>query len=84
MFNISKFLDKFFKNIESIDLYKKQILEIIKKETQLDIPNKDIEIKNNIVYLKTSSAISNKIFIYKSKILEEINEIIPIKIIDIR
>ncbi|MCX6701858.1 MAG: hypothetical protein NTX96_01525 [Candidatus Zambryskibacteria bacterium] len=85
MFNISLFLEKFSKNIQSVEIYKKQILDIIEKYTQIKISPKEIEIKNYIIYLKTSPAILNKIFIYKNKILEEIIQSIPnLKIVDIR
>ena len=46
MFNIEKFLKKFSKNIEATEVYIKQILEIIEKQTQLKLPIEVIEIKN--------------------------------------
>ena len=84
MFNISSFLDKFSKNLKSSELYKKQILEIVEKQTQINIPPEEMEIKDYIVYVKSSPAVKNKIFIYKNKILEDINMTIPIKIVDMR
>lgn len=84
MFNIQRYLEKFSKNIKSIEIYKKQILEIIEKNAQISIPSNEIEIKNYIVYIKSSPAVKNKLFIYKNKILEEISVSLPTKIIDIR
>ena len=83
MFNISSFLEKFSKNISNIESNKTKILEIIKKHTNLNLLPKEIEIKNYIVYIKSSPIIKNKIFIYKNKILEEVS-ILLIKITDIR
>jgi len=85
MFNIKNYLEKFSKSIHSSEYQKRQIIEIIKKHTQINIFPNDIEIKNYTVCLKTSPGISNKIFIYKSKILEEISSSIPnLKVVDIR
>ena len=84
MFNISSFLEKFSKNLKSSELYKKQILEIVEKQTQINLRPEEIEIKNFVVYIKSSPAVKNKIFIYKNKILEDINMTIPIKIVDMR
>ena len=84
MFNISKFVGKFSKNIKSIETDKQKILEIIEKNTQIKILPKEIEIKDYIVYVKSTPAIKNKLFIYKEKILEDISLSLPTKIVDIR
>ena len=85
MFNISSFLDKFSKNIKLAEVSKEQILKIIEKQTQIKLSPKQIEIKNYIICTLVSPAVKNKIFIYKNKILEDINNSIPdIKIVDIR
>ena len=84
MFNIEKFLEKFSKNIKSIEIYKKQISEIILNQTQINILPEDIEIKNNTIYTSSSPAVLNKIFIHKNKILEEIGKSLLIKIVDIK
>jgi hypothetical protein len=85
MFNISSFLQKFSQNIFSLEEQKKQISEIIEKHTQINFPKEAIEIKNYIIYLKTSPATANKVFIYKNKILEEISQQIPnLKITNIK
>jgi len=85
MFNIKDYLEKFSKSIHSSEDQKRQIIEIIKKHTQIDISPDNIEIKNYTVYLKTSPGVSNKIFINKEKILGEISSSAPsLKIVDIR
>ena len=84
MFNISSFLEKFSKNIQNTELHKEKILEIIEKQTQIKISPQDLEIKDYIIFIKSSPAIKNKIFIFKNKILEEISVSVPVKIIDIK
>lgn len=85
MFNIEKYLEKFSKNIHSSKLQKECILGVIKKYTQIQLSPDEIEIKNYIVHTKTSPAVLNKIFIYKSKILEDIALQTPnFKIVDIK
>ena len=83
MFNISSFLNKLSKDINLAELNKKQILEIINKQTELNLPEKSVEIKNNVIYLKTFPAARNKIFIEKNKIIDQISKL-SIKIVDIR
>ncbi len=84
MFNIEKYLQKFSKNVADIELYKKQISESIEKHTQINISTSDVEIKNYIVYVNSSPAVKNKLFIYKEKILEDITNSVSIKIVDIK
>jgi hypothetical protein len=85
MFNIEKYLEKFSKNIHSSSLQKECVLRVIKKYTQIQLSPDEIEVKNYIVYIKTSPAVLNKIFIYKSKILEDIALQTPsLKIVDTR
>ncbi len=85
MFNINFFLEKFSKNLSSLEIQKKQIVEIIEKYIHTDILPSDIEIKNYVIYTKSSPALKNKIFIYKNKILEDVVSFVPdLKIIDIK
>ncbi len=84
MFNIEKYLEKFSKEFKTAELHKGKILEIIEKHTQLYILPKNLEIKDGIIRINESPAVKNKLFIYKSQILEEIATSVPIKIIDIK
>ncbi len=84
MFNISDFLDKISKKLKSQEIYKKGILEIIERNTNIKISNDDLEIKDYIVYIKSSPAVKNKIFISKESLINEINNTLGIKITDIR
>lgn len=84
MFNISSFLEKVSKNILSSSLQKKQIIEVIKKETGVEVSEADIELRECVLYIKSSPALKNKLFIQKSKILEELSGQSNTKIIDIK
>ena len=84
MFNIEKFLEKFSRNIKNVEIYRKQVLEIIKKQTNIELGLNLIEIRNNIIYIKSNPVVLNKIFIYKKQILEDISVSLSIKIVDIR
>ena len=84
MFNISLFLEKFSKNIQSGQSNKIKIIEIIKKHTQVELSIKSLEIKNTTVYITASPSVKNKLFIYKNKILEEVTKSVSIKITNMR
>lgn len=84
MFNIEKFLEKFGKNLRSAEEDKQRILEIVEKHTHIKIPVEQVEIKNFVLNLHGSAAVSNRVFIGKSKILEEIAHSTSVKIVDIK
>lgn len=84
MFNISSFLEKVSKNIKSKDFYNDKVLEVLNTDLGTQIKIEDIEIKENILYIKTSSSIKNKIFILKNKILDHIELQTKLKLTDIR
>ncbi len=85
MFNIQGFLDRFYKNINSAENDKKQILEILEKHTGIKFFLTDVEIKNYVIYIKSTPASLNKVFIHKRNILESVSVFLPNqKIIDIK
>ena len=85
MFNLSKYLEGFSKKVSASDSHKKTIIEILAKNTGLNLSSENIEIKENTIYIKDSPAIKNKIFINKKSILDDTTLLLPdIKIIDIR
>lgn len=84
MLNISHFLEKFSKKIESLDSYNRQIIEIIKNETGLDISPNNLEVKNCTVYINSTPGVKNKLFIYKESIIREIGLVTSVKVIDIK
>ena len=84
MFNINNYLNKFSNSIFSAEEKKKQLIQIIKKYTNIDFLKNDIEIKNNIIFLKASPILKNKIFINKKIILENITLTVSNNILDIK
>jgi len=85
MLNIQGYLGKFSKRLNDLTHQKTQIVGIIEKYTQIIVLPEEIEMKDYVIYLKSSSAVSNKVFIYKNRILEEISMLLPdLKIFDIK
>lgn len=84
MFNIKKYLDKFSKDLSSIESNKQEVLRVIEKSIGVEVPSDSIEIKDYTVIVSASPAVKNKIFIYKSKILEEIKNNLGLQIVDIK
>jgi hypothetical protein len=83
MFNIGKFLEKLSGDIQTSEQDKKQISIIVKKHTGLDVSYTLFDIKGFVVYIKTSPAIKNLIFINKKAILDDIASNTKHKITDI-
>ena len=84
MFNIERFLQKFSKGVQSAEFQKEKIIEIIKKNTQIELTKNDLEIKEYVLMIKSSPAVKNKLFISKNKILEDCNNLTEMKLVDIR
>jgi len=84
MFNISSLLEKFSKNLINKEYDKKQLLIIINTETGILIEPENLEFKNDIIYIKSSPGVKNKIFILKNKIIEEIKLKTALQIVDIK
>lgn len=84
MFNISSFLEKISKNLKSNDLHKEDIIILIKEITNITLNKEDLEYKEGVLYIKSSPAVKNIIFINKSNILDKINSNPSQKIVDIR
>lgn len=84
MFNISNYLNKITKKIHSEEDCNRNILSVVNMVTGLNIGLNNVEIKNYILYINTNFSAKNKIFINKSKIISEINQLSSEKIVDIR
>ncbi len=84
MLNISKYLEKIKKNLNSGEVINSTIVEIINRNTGLGIKVGDFELRNNQILLKISPLAKNKIFIFKEKIKNEIEKETAIKNVDIR
>ena len=83
MFNISSFLDKFSKNLNSQEDSLKVITDVILNKTNIVCLPESIKIQNNTLFLDVSPGVKNKIFMNKQGILEGLAHTTP-KIIDIR
>ena len=68
MFNISNFLEKFLKLDRDNILKQVVIVEIIKKETKIELEKENIEIKGEQIKIKTNPVIRNEIFMHKTEI----------------
>jgi len=75
MFNISSFLEKISKNLKNNQINKNQIIEILNKKINIYLKEEDIEVKNCILFINTSPAVKNKIFINKESLLFDLNKI---------
>ncbi|MSR73393.1 hypothetical protein EXS61_02215 [Candidatus Parcubacteria bacterium] len=84
MENAGSFLQRFKKILFSQGARVDLAIEAIKKVTGTDILAKDISIRNDVLFVSTSSALKNTIFLKKKAILEKINEDASGKIFDIR
>ncbi len=74
MFNIDNFLIK-FKNLTNKDKIIKDIFsKIVLNILNIKINNKDIYIKKDILYIKTSSINKNEIFLNKSLLIKEVKK----------
>ena len=87
MKGIRLFLDR-FRNLTPPDQFiKKECISVIKNRLNVEIKKEDISIKNNIIYINTSSTIKSELFIKKEDLLKELSECISKynrNIIDIR
>ena len=78
---VSKFLDRYAKNIDKSKLVKGEIVKIISQKVGIEINSKQIELKNKNLILKTSPKIKLTILLNKKSILEEIENIFNEKIV---
>lgn len=85
MFSLNIFLEK-FKNITPPDEAIRLLLaEMVKEETGIEVSKKNISIRNNIAYIKTTPIYKNEIYIQKGKIILKIKEsFVGKNIIDIK
>ncbi len=84
MNNILDSLNKFKELLNAPKIKKQKILEIINKESNLNLTEENITIDKRIIYIKGSPILKNNIFMKKKGILEslkgEMKELAPIDI----
>lgn len=71
MINISNFLDKFRILEKNKTVLKEKILEKIEKHSKVVLKKEDIEIKNSVIFVKSSPIKRAEIFFKKQDILED-------------
>lgn len=77
---LQSFLERFQRVFTYPEQIKKPILECIEKITKIKLTEKDIEIKEGIMYLKSQHpAIKNEIFMRKNLILSELKILLTSK-----
>ncbi len=74
MIEIKDLLLRFSHLLHSEEVKKESIRNIISETIGIQIPLKDITIKNNTVFLNIKPVYKNKIFIKKEQILSKIEE----------
>lgn len=85
MLNIKNYLEKFIKDVNSTELHKEQILNIIRENSEVQLSAKDIEIKDYILRVRSSPCVKNKLFVCKNRILNDISALAPdLKVVDIK
>lgn len=72
MFDINRFLDKFKGQVKEGNSNIENIIIVLKKHTNLDFKKEDLEVKNGVLYIKTTPTKKNLIFIKKHLILEDL------------
>lgn len=67
--HIAHFLEK-FKNVGFKEfLFKEVVVEIVKKECNVPLSKEDVVLKNGTLFIKTSPAARNLIFIKKDRLI---------------
>ncbi|MBU6430856.1 MAG: hypothetical protein KGJ58_01050 [Patescibacteria group bacterium] len=74
MFNVSIYLDKFKTISSKKDFFKESVAISLKKNLEIDIDKKNIEIRNSILYLKINPTVKNELFMKKKYIIDELKE----------
>ncbi len=74
MFNIEQYLKKFSSQIQDTFLHKEKVSMAIAEMVGIEISKKEIEIKHNVVLLRTRPIIKNEILLKKKAILEKLQE----------
>jgi len=73
--HIKDYLNKFKEILFSKEEIYKIIGDIIEKNISIRVEQKNISIKSNIIYIKTSPVVHNEILIHKEKILKDLSQL---------
>jgi hypothetical protein len=72
MNNLQNFLHKFLDKVKSPAVFKKQIIEIIKTTTSIQLDEKELSFKDHLMIVTSSPSIRNELFMRKRAILKEL------------
>lgn len=72
MNNLGEYLEKFKKFLSGPKLQREEVLKAIKKVAGIELAEGDIEIKEGTVYVASSPAVRNELFMRKANILAEL------------
>ncbi len=81
--NIKNFLEEYRKRIGIFDEERKQICEAIFRASGISLSESQITTKRGVLEIKTDSVTRAEIFLYKTRILEELQKATSKKIAEI-
>lgn len=69
---IKLYLDRFIKLDQSHQLFKKNLLAVIKQHTGIDLADKDVEFRGAVVYIRSHPIVRGEIYLKRSLILTDL------------
>jgi len=85
MFNISQYLERFTRITPPDSEVRSCAEKVIQQQCGISVPQKNITVQNNILYIKTSPAVKSSVFVKKHILLAQIQEELGTRaVIDIR
>ncbi len=79
MNNLSHYLEKFKLILSAPGALKKPVINAILLITTITLTEKEVEVKDSIIYLKTHPLVKNEIYMKKSLILKELQALLGAK-----
>jgi hypothetical protein len=79
MINLSAYLEKFKLILTAPGAVKKPVISSILTHTGIELTEKELEIKESVIYLKTHPAVKGEVYMKKSLILKELQTLLGAK-----
>ena len=79
MNSLGDFLDRFKSLLLAPGAVKKPIIQTINKFAQVELTEKEVDIREGIIYIKTHPLVKNEIFMRKASILKELEAFLGAK-----
>ena len=79
MNNLGGFLEKFKNLLGTSKFQKDAVISMIESVVKIKLQDKEIDIKDFVVYIKASPAVRGEIFMRKQKILDELKKVLANK-----